>query len=51
MNPDGTPAPGVVVVMDTDEVQGVTAANGMARLSLNTVKNPQPLTITVSVKN
>lgn len=51
MNPDGTPAHGVAVEMDTDEVHGVTAANGVARLSINTAKNPQPLTITVSAKN
>lgn len=51
MNPDGTPAQGVVVVMDADEVQGITAANGVARLSINTVKNPEPLTITVSAEN
>jgi len=49
VKPSGSPAQGVVVVMDGDEMQGLTAANGMARLSINTVKNPEPITITVSV--
>ncbi|XP_028998567.1 complement C3-like isoform X2 [Betta splendens] len=45
-NPDGTPAQGVPLVMDKDEVEGITAANGVAMLSINTVKNSEPLTIT-----
>lgn len=51
VNPDGTPAQGVVVVMNVDNVQGITAANGMARLSINTVNDPAPLKITVSATN
>ncbi|XP_067353923.1 complement C3-like isoform X4 [Channa argus] len=46
MNPDGTPVQGVKVVVDVDEVGGITAANGMARLSINTHKKSEPLTIT-----
>ncbi|XP_030585760.1 complement C3-like isoform X2 [Archocentrus centrarchus] len=46
LNPDGTPAQGVPVVTDIGNVRGVTAANGMARLTINTVNNRQPLTIT-----
>nr|XP_046263009.1 complement C3-like [Scatophagus argus] len=46
VNPDGTPAQGVLVVVDPGEVQGLTSANGMARLSVNTQKNPTPMTIT-----
>lgn len=51
MNPDSSPVHGVVVEVDPGQVQGRTAANGMARLSINTVENPQPLTVTVSVEN
>ncbi|KAF3687377.1 Complement C3 Complement C3 beta chain Complement C3 alpha chain [Channa argus] len=47
MNPDGTPVQGVKVVVDVDEVGGITAANGMARLSINTHKKSEPLTITI----
>ncbi len=51
VNPDGTPVQGVTVVVNPGDVQGVTLANGMARLSINTEENPKPLTITVSVEN
>ncbi|XP_071360126.1 complement C3-like [Trachinotus anak] len=51
VKPNGSPAQGVVVVMDGDEMQGLTAANGMARLSINTVKNPEPITITVKTND
>lgn len=50
VNPDGTPAPDVVVVLNADDMQGITQVNGMARLSINTVKNNGPLIITVSVE-
>ncbi|XP_073327860.1 complement C3-like isoform X1 [Pagrus major] len=46
VNPDGSPAQGVEVVVDPGEVQGVTSENGMARLSINTEKNPTPMTVT-----
>ncbi|XP_044045871.1 complement C3-like isoform X1 [Siniperca chuatsi] len=51
VNPDGTPAQGVEVVVDPGEVRGLTAANGMARLSINTEENPKPLTVTAETKD
>ncbi|KAM4750142.1 complement C3-like [Anableps anableps] len=51
LNPDGTSAQGVPVSVDEAEVEGITAANGMARLSINTVDKAQPLKITVRTKN
>uniref|UniRef100_A0A671XRD4 Complement C3-like n=1 Tax=Sparus aurata TaxID=8175 RepID=A0A671XRD4_SPAAU len=44
VNPDGSPAQGVAVLVDPGDVQGVTAENGMARLSINTENNPTPMT-------
>ncbi|XP_041789937.1 complement C3-like [Chelmon rostratus] len=46
LNPDSTPAQGVAVVVNPGEVRGLTSANGIARLSINTEENPQPLTVT-----
>uniref|UniRef100_A0A8D0A9C0 Complement C3-like n=1 Tax=Sander lucioperca TaxID=283035 RepID=A0A8D0A9C0_SANLU len=46
VNPDGTPAKGVTVVIEPGRVDGITAANGMAKLSVNTVAMEQRLTIT-----
>uniref|UniRef100_A0A3B3Y8A1 NTR domain-containing protein n=1 Tax=Poecilia mexicana TaxID=48701 RepID=A0A3B3Y8A1_9TELE len=51
LNPDGTSAQGVPVAIDEAEVEGVTSANGMARLSINTLENAGPLKITVRTKN
>uniref|UniRef100_A0A3Q3IVX9 Anaphylatoxin-like domain-containing protein n=2 Tax=Monopterus albus TaxID=43700 RepID=A0A3Q3IVX9_MONAL len=51
LNPDGTPARGVVVALDSDEVNAVTTASGMARLSINTAENPEPMTITAKTKD
>lgn len=51
VNPDGSPATGVLVKINPGEVQGITSANGMARLSINTEGNPKPMTVTVSVKS
>ncbi|PWA14974.1 hypothetical protein CCH79_00014289 [Gambusia affinis] len=51
LNPDGTSAQGVPVAIDEAEVEGVTSANGMARLSVNTLENAGPLKITVRTKN
>jgi len=48
LNPDDTPAQGVAVVIDVGQVQGITAANGMARLSINAMEDRQALTMTVS---
>nr|ADU33222.1 complement component c3 [Epinephelus coioides] len=45
VNPDETPAQGVAVVVDPGNVQGFTAANGMARLTINTVAGNARLTI------
>ncbi|KAF1394912.1 hypothetical protein PFLUV_G00006050 [Perca fluviatilis] len=35
VNPDGTPAKGVAVVVDPGHVQALTAANGMAKITVN----------------
>ncbi|XP_045897819.1 complement C3-like [Micropterus dolomieu] len=51
VNPDGTPAQRVRVVVNPGEVQGVTEANGMARLSINTEENPKPLTVTAKTND
>ena len=51
MNPDGSPAQSVGVLVDPGDVQGVTEENGMARLSINTEKSPTPMTVTVSAEN
>uniref|UniRef100_A0A3Q1CPP2 Anaphylatoxin-like domain-containing protein n=1 Tax=Amphiprion ocellaris TaxID=80972 RepID=A0A3Q1CPP2_AMPOC len=51
MNPDDTPARGVLVVVEPGEVEGITGANGMARLTVNTVENSQALVITVKTKD
>uniref|UniRef100_A0A3Q3G355 Complement C3 n=1 Tax=Labrus bergylta TaxID=56723 RepID=A0A3Q3G355_9LABR len=46
VNPDGTPARGVPVVVDPGQVQGFTVANGMARLTINTEARTSSLSIT-----
>uniref|UniRef100_A0A8C9X0E0 Complement C3-like n=1 Tax=Sander lucioperca TaxID=283035 RepID=A0A8C9X0E0_SANLU len=46
VNPDSTPAKGVAVVVDPGQVKGFTAANGMAKLSINTEAREPRLTIT-----
>uniref|UniRef100_A0A8C9XGR4 Anaphylatoxin-like domain-containing protein n=1 Tax=Sander lucioperca TaxID=283035 RepID=A0A8C9XGR4_SANLU len=46
VNPDGTPAKGVAVVVDPGQVQAITAANGMAKLTVNAGAS---LAITVSL--
>lgn len=48
LNPDGTPAQGINVEVEPDEIFVVTKANGLARLSINTEVKIEPLTITVS---
>ncbi|XP_033961544.1 complement C3-like isoform X1 [Pseudochaenichthys georgianus] len=51
VNPDNTPAPGVAVVVEPGRVTGMTADNGMARLTINTGGNPQRLTITAKTND
>ncbi|XP_068583426.1 complement C3-like isoform X1 [Cebidichthys violaceus] len=46
VNPDGSPAEGLRVVVDPEKVQAVTTANGIAKLTINTVANNLNLTIT-----
>uniref|UniRef100_A0A3Q1IWP6 Uncharacterized protein n=1 Tax=Anabas testudineus TaxID=64144 RepID=A0A3Q1IWP6_ANATE len=46
LNPDETPAQGVPVVVEPGAVQGITAANGIARLTVNTQEGNRQLTIT-----
>ncbi|KAK1890079.1 Complement C3 [Dissostichus eleginoides] len=47
MNPDNTPAQGVAVVVEPGTVNGITAENGMARLTINTGGYPQ---LTINAK-
>ncbi|XP_073327894.1 complement C3-like [Pagrus major] len=46
VNPDGSPAQGVEVVLDPGKARGLTAANGIARLPINTNRTAEPLKIT-----
>ncbi|KAK9519701.1 hypothetical protein VZT92_022411 [Zoarces viviparus] len=46
VNPDSSPARGLSVVVNPGHVQGVTAANGIAKLSINTGARNPSLTIT-----
>uniref|UniRef100_A0A671XKJ9 Anaphylatoxin-like domain-containing protein n=1 Tax=Sparus aurata TaxID=8175 RepID=A0A671XKJ9_SPAAU len=49
VNPDGSPAQGVYVVLDPGKARGLTAANGIARLPINTNGTAEPMKITVSI--
>ncbi|KAF1388624.1 hypothetical protein PFLUV_G00092220 [Perca fluviatilis] len=51
VNPDGSPAERVAMVVDPGQVKGITAANGMAKLSVNTVATAQRLTITARTED
>ncbi|XP_033988377.1 complement C3-like [Trematomus bernacchii] len=51
MNPDNTPAQGVVVVVEPGTVTGTTENNGMARLTINTGGNLQQLRITAKTND
>ncbi|XP_070768765.1 complement C3-like [Enoplosus armatus] len=51
VNPDDTPAQGVIVVVNPGQAQGLTAANGMARLTVNTKGNTKELTITAKTRD
>ncbi|XP_027139127.1 complement C3-like isoform X1 [Larimichthys crocea] len=46
VNPDDSPADSVDVVVDPGQVQGSTAANGLARLTINTDAGTSRLTVT-----
>ncbi|XP_053273309.1 complement C3 [Pleuronectes platessa] len=50
-DPDGTPAQGVAVVVNPGQVQGITAANGYAKLTVNTVAGVSTLTINANTKD
>lgn len=49
LNPDKTPASGIDVVFNPGQVKGRTVANGIVRVSVDTVQNGQQLVITVSL--
>lgn len=49
MNPDKSPAQGVKVVVDPGNVEGYTAANGLAGLTLNSDVGARELVINVSL--
>ncbi|XP_067438912.1 complement C3-like isoform X2 [Thunnus thynnus] len=57
LNPDETPARGVAVMVDQGQVQGdtasevLTAPNGMAKLTVNTVVGVENLMITIKTNN
>ncbi|XP_029287432.1 complement C3a.1 [Cottoperca gobio] len=51
VNPDGSPAQGVAVVVNPGQVQGFTAANGMARLTINTVARAPSLPISAKTND
>lgn len=51
LNPDTSPAGGVAVVVEPGPVEGLTADNGMAKLTVNTVASVNKLTITVGGQN
>nr|XP_046263023.1 complement C3-like [Scatophagus argus] len=51
VNPDETPAEGVAVVVDPGQVKGFTAANGMAKLTINTEAGTNRLTITAKTND
>ncbi|XP_035862596.1 complement C3-like isoform X2 [Sander lucioperca] len=51
VNPDGTPAERVTVVIEPGQVDGTTVANGMVKLSVNTEAMEQRLTITARTKD
>ncbi|XP_007460640.1 PREDICTED: complement C3 [Lipotes vexillifer] len=46
-NPDGSPARHIPVVTQGTNVQSLTQEDGVAKLSINTLNNRQPLSITV----
>eukprot|EP00066_Takifugu_rubripes_P028718 XP_011617984.1 PREDICTED: complement C3-like isoform X1 [Takifugu rubripes] len=46
LNPDKTPASGIDVVFDPGQVKGRTVANGVVRVTIDTMQNVQQLVIT-----
>nr|XP_046263063.1 complement C3-like isoform X2 [Scatophagus argus] len=51
LNPDDTPAQGVEVVINPGRVQSRTAANGVARVTINTAARTDTLTITAKTSD
>ncbi|XP_008300942.1 complement C3-like [Stegastes partitus] len=51
LNPDETPAQGVSVVVNPGEVHGATAANGMAKLTVNSAASDATLSITAKTND
>ncbi|KAM9856754.1 complement C3-like [Aulostomus maculatus] len=51
LNPDETPAQGVEVVVEPGHVRGLTAVNGLAKLTINTVAQEASLTITAKTND
>ncbi|KAG7457234.1 complement C3-like [Solea senegalensis] len=51
VNPDETPAQGVAVVVNPGEVKGLTAANGLAKLTINTEARAPDLRITAKTSD
>ncbi|KAM9363158.1 complement C3-like [Symphorus nematophorus] len=51
VNPDDTPAHGVAVVVDPGQQMGVTEANGLASVSINTEPNTNGMTITAKTSD
>nr|XP_046263075.1 complement C3-like [Scatophagus argus] len=51
LNPDDTPAQGVEVVIDPGQVRSRTAANGVARVTINTEARTDTLTITAKTSD
>nr|BAA88901.1 complement component C3 [Paralichthys olivaceus] len=50
-NPDETPAQGVAVVVDPGAVKGLTAANGFAKLTVNTMAGVARLPVTAKTND
>lgn len=50
LNPDSSPAAGVAIVVKPGPVEGITADNGMAKLTVNTVANINELSLTVRTR-
>ena len=49
MNPDGSPAKGVPVVVGPGDSHGQTGDNGMAKVSISAIAEASQLEITVSL--
>uniref|UniRef100_UPI003AAF2771 complement C3-like n=1 Tax=Centroberyx gerrardi TaxID=166262 RepID=UPI003AAF2771 len=50
MNPDDTPAYGIPVEVSPGPVKGLTAANGMAKLTINTIANDAAANLVINAK-